>query len=479
VGGNELEVTMPHRHVTKRTALVVAIAMSGLTLEAMTALPASAATPPPGSYIVDLPMVVATYVDEIAPNSSEFSQNTLWSGRDGLGETQAFLKFDVTSIGVGSSIAKAELRLTSQSRAGGSTNNLSVSPITGSWNSTTTWNARPGFSTEATPMATGTVDTAQVARFVDGWVNDGQTNNGLAVHSAVGSDVQNMYYDENDAIGLGRRPVLRVTITPLDSTSIELASSPISGPLNGVCGLGKTTQSRFFASRPTAAAGSLTTGFVNLGHDGTSLEVCVSGIAGANSFNDALFLGVSTGDSHSIPDGRDVRFEVSRTIAQVSRGNGTGGWSSFSLPGWAASRDEYAWNSTEFRIPLTSLGWSCGPLSLRLMGAHIDVDYGGDSRAWPTRTVQNQPSAWQTVTLNGLTACPVVAPPAPGAPPVFAPPAWTPAQIMAFIAFFNAIKKAEANAKASACRSVRRRGRTVRVCKVVRRARAVPLRRRR
>jgi len=470
-------------------AATVAVGLAALALEVVEPELAAAATPPPGSLVVSLPPTVATFVDQFVPSSILWGSPQLLIGRDSAGETNTLLKFDVSTIPIGSNIARAELKMTSTSRTGTvAPNTMVVSRATSNWTSATTWNSRPT-SAESIATTIGTSDVTLINRYVDQWVNDGLPNRGVVARPTGDVTGYTNGYSDETAATSSERPVLVVTYTPPDPSTLTVASEPVSGLLDGSCGFSEITQSRYFATRPGVVASTLTTGQVSIGQDGTSLSVCVTGVAGDNSGWDTQWLGVSTGDSHSVPDGRDVRFEATPSLAPVVRvGNGAGGWNVTNLPGWTTSTQRTFVTAAEFRIPLSSLGWSCGPLSLRFMGAVVDIDAGGDNRAWPSTSSINNPGLWHPVALTGLPACASTPPTPPTIPtggstpgaagPGSATPApqLTSAQWAALVAFVNALRFAQfvelvRKSQPSRCRSVRRAGRVVRVCAPVRSAR--------
>ncbi len=467
------------RRVIRGIALGVTLAVTAVTVEGVMAPPAWARPTPSGSHTIDVALIAATYVDQAVPDLSMSSSNELWVGRDGAGETQTLLRFGLGVIPSGSIIVDATLNLVANRRSGYGTNGVVVSMSSTSWDTTATWNTRPVVGPEDAPMTFDTTDAAPLARMVDQWVNDGAPNRGLIVRPtpSVG-DLDNIYGDETSSAPTAR-PSLRVTIAAVDPSAASLGNTLVPGPLDGSCGDGEIDLHRFFPSRPALGSWSPVGGQLQVSHNTTTLNACVSGIGGTNSTLDTIVFGVSTGEAHPVPDGRDVRFSAAggRTPV-VERGNGSGGWAGFSLPGWSAARVVGSSSAAEFRIPLGSLGWSCGPLTLHVMASHRDVDATGDHRAFPSTAAMNRPSDWVSIMLVGLPACPTPSAPTPPAAGrratgsgSEAEPAqvWTSDQIAAFVAFVNAIQRAEATdlaarSAASRCRSVRRHGRIVRSC---------------
>jgi len=474
--------TRQRRWLIARTALVLTVAVTGLSVEGLMATPAWARPTPSGTHTIDVPLFAATYVDQAVPNLAMASSNELWVGRDGAGETQTLLRFGLGVIPTGSIIVDASLNLWANRRSGYGGNGAEVSMALTSWDSTITWNTRPVTDYRSVPVTFGSFDSVPLARMVDQWVNDGVLNRGLVVRPASSVvDLDNIYADETSATP-NARPSLRVTIAGVDPSAATLGNTLVPGPLDGSCGDGEIDVQRFFPSRPAPGDSAPVAGRFELSHDATTLSACVSGVAGVNAGLDVMSFGVSTGDSHTVPDGRDVRFSANAWgTAAVDRGNNAGGWAPFSLPGWSAVRRPGSSSGAEFRIPLTSLGWSCGPLTLRVMAVHRDVDAFGDHRAFPNTTSMSRPSDWMSITLVGLPACSVLLAATPPTPPVAGSPAtgsgsgagaaaaWTPDQIARFVAFVNAVRRAEAaqlaaRSAAARCRSVRRHGRIVRIC---------------
>lgn len=128
-----------------------------------------------------------TYVDEKSPKNSFGTGTTIQTRPDNNNRRYALLRFDLSSCNLpttgGADTATLSLRITS---APSVSRTLTVTPITSSWSSTSTWNTMPTYSgSDTTTFATGTSNnvtkTVTVTADVDDFIKGNVTNWGWRI----------------------------------------------------------------------------------------------------------------------------------------------------------------------------------------------------------------------------------------------------------------------------------------------------------
>lgn len=168
-------------------------------------------TQPDGASGID------AYIYSASPNGNS-NGAALYTGYDGSGVYRSLMKFDVSTIPLGSSISSAILTLYAYSHSGHTNSfnqQLSVREATGSWGeANVTWNTQPPFNpnVSATNIFTGPSKfyDFQIKEIAQKWVND--VNYGLVFKSE--SESINMTYIEwlsSDHGQVNQRPKLSIT----------------------------------------------------------------------------------------------------------------------------------------------------------------------------------------------------------------------------------------------------------------------------
>jgi uncharacterized repeat protein (TIGR01451 family) len=199
---------------------------------------------PPGNPDV-LTADIDTFVDSNAPTANNGAAAEIRS-QQSANQKRPLIHFDLGGIPQGATISSAQLSVFPN--AGNAPHTDEVRRMLTPFGAGANWNTRDGINawaggsifssadysgtTSATVSvaATGAYVTNSIAALVNGWVNGGLTNNGLAL-VPPGSDANEIRYGSAENGTAGKRPILAVTWQQLFSnqigTQVDLHASPL------------------------------------------------------------------------------------------------------------------------------------------------------------------------------------------------------------------------------------------------------------
>lgn len=172
------------------------------------------------------------YIDSSKPDTNFSNSKVLWVGKQENGALQrSLLKCDLSFIPAGSKIITANLNVYLDYDASEMEIQETITPfaITDDWEvSTVTWNKQPAISTSirgyATNLSTPGYYCFMLTDFVERWVNQGFTNNGLELKSDEKNIDDNKRFVSSDEMEVEKqsfKPVFVVQYEPLQSEQYE------------------------------------------------------------------------------------------------------------------------------------------------------------------------------------------------------------------------------------------------------------------
>ncbi len=168
------------------------------------------------STIINLPTLDDSYADSFQPATNYGSLPVLVVGKltnDIL--SRSLLKFDLTTIPLGSSIISAVLTLYLNLDYSGTGTAVSITPyaVVNGWNeATVTWNNQPAINNGITGSTVNATVSGlyswDVLNIVNAWVGGSLTNNGLELKTPEIISLESKRFNSNNAVS--QRPVLTI-----------------------------------------------------------------------------------------------------------------------------------------------------------------------------------------------------------------------------------------------------------------------------
>lgn len=179
---------------------------------------------------------IDVHVDDLNPNTTDNLTPIFNAGYNTVGGTPTlshnYLQFDLSSIPAGSTVVSATLSLTHSSAVAHSTSTDNAelfAKVTQQWyENTVTWNNQPSFSSTDT-IHIGTTNIGDdkpninLLSFVQDWVNNPNTNNGMVMHlvDEPGTLGRFQSYASSDDADSSARPKLVVVWVSCNETGVK------------------------------------------------------------------------------------------------------------------------------------------------------------------------------------------------------------------------------------------------------------------
>lgn len=241
---------MRDRRLPSALLVLVTVACLG---QWSTAAPVQARANRPADTTATLFPIADAYVDEGFP-ATNFNNSSTWpvARRETTGtERYPLLKFDLSTIPVGSQVTAAELRLFLESAEGDASVSITVSRITLAWNETTVkWNNRPPdqccWDSLVVGQPTNQDRVWDIRTLVNNWVSGGNiVNHGLTLNGPA----TGFYGRFFEAVG-ARRPRLVISYIPPTATATATATRTATGTVTATS---TATPTASATSTPTAS----------------------------------------------------------------------------------------------------------------------------------------------------------------------------------------------------------------------------------